>query len=193
MNDVFAGKTELTDEQLCRMASQGDQNAEEELVIRYMRLARACARPYFLAGGDSEDLLQEAMFGLMKAMREFDESRDASFQTFAVVCIRNRIRSAITAASRDKHAPLNNSVSMETRLLLSEEAVDGPEEELISREEDAERLAVLKEKLSSFEQQILALYLKGFSYREIGRQIGRTDKSVDNAVQRIRRKIAPVI
>lgn len=193
MNDVFAGKTELTDEQLCRMASQGDQNAEEELVIRYMRLARACARPYFLAGGDSEDLLQEAMFGLMKAMREFDESRDASFYTFAGVCIRNRIRSAIIAASRDKHAPLNNSVSMEARLLNGEEVVVGPEEELISREEDAERLAVLKEKLSAFEQQILTLYLEGFSYREIGRQVGRSDKSVDNAVQRIRRKIAPVI
>lgn len=183
-------KNELTDEALCLMATAGDRGAEEALVMRYMRFTRACSRPYFLAGGDSEDLLQEAMFGLLKAIREFDPGRDVSFRTFAEVCVRNRILSAVTAASRDKHIPLNHSVPMEEQPLLEKDHVSGPEELFISREEEAERLAALNRKLSPLEQRILSLYLHGFSYREIGEQVGRTDKSVDNAVQRIRRKVA---
>ena len=190
MNLTENWKSESTDEELCRKAADGDRIAEELLVMRYMRLARACARPYFLAGGDSEDLLQEAMFGLLKAIREFDESRDASFRTFAEVCVRNRIRSAVAAASRDKHAPLNHSVSMEEQPLPESDYFCDPEEMYISREAKAERLAALNQKLSPLEQRILSLYLHGFSYREIGDQVGRTDKSVDNAVQRIRRKVA---
>ena len=183
-------KRELTDEELCCRAASGDRMAEETLVIRYMRLARACARPYFLAGGDSEDLLQEAMVGLLKAIREYNPTRDAAFRTFAEVCVRNRIRSAVTAAARDKHAPLNYSVPMEEQPLL--ESVHGadPEELFINKEEEAERLNSLNRKLSPLEQRILSLYLHGFSYREIGEQVGRSDKSVDNAVQRIRRKVA---
>ena len=183
-------KNELTDEELCLEAVSGDRLAEEMLVMRYMRLARACARPYFLAGGDSEDLLQEAMFGLLKAIREYDSTRDAAFKTFAEVCIRNRIRSAVTAASRDKHALLNHSVPIEEQPLLDSDHAPDPEELFISREEEEERFTVLSRKLSSLEQRILSLYLHGYSYREIGEQVGRSDKSVDNAVQRIRRKAA---
>ena len=183
-------KNELTDEELCLKAVSGDRLAEEMLVMRYMRLARACARPYFLAGGDSEDLLQEAMFGLLKAIREYDSTRDASFKTFADVCIRNRIRSAVTAASRDKHALLNHSVPIEEQPLLESGHAPDPEDLFISREEEEERFSALSSKLSSLEQRILSLYLHGFSYREIGEQVGRSDKSVDNAVQRIRRKAA---
>lgn len=181
---------DLTDELLCEKAIAGDRLAEETLVLRYMRFARACARPYFLAGGDSEDLLQEAMFGLLKAIREYDQSREVSFRTFAEVCVKNRIRSAVTAAARDKHAPLNHSVPMEEQPLLEQDHQTDPEELFINREEEAERLKLLNEKLSPLEQHILSLYLHGFSYREIGEQVGRTDKSVDNAVQRIRRKVA---
>ena len=183
-------KLELTDEELCFSAASGNREAEEVLVMRYMRLARACARPYFLAGGDSEDVLQEAMFGLLKAIREYDRSRDACFRTFAEVCMKNRIRSAVAAASRDKHAPLNQSVPMDEQPLLKTVHYAGPEELFISREEEAERLDSLNQKLSALEQRILSLYLHGFSYREIGEQVGKSDKSVDNAVQRIRRKVA---
>ena len=190
MDLTVKAKNELSDEALCLMAADGDRGAEEALVMRYMRFTRACARPYFLAGGDSEDLLQEAMFGLLKAIREFDPGRDASFRTFAEVCVRNRILSAVTAAARDKHAPLNHSVPMEEQPLLEKDHVSGPEELFITKEEEAERLAALNRKLSPLEQRILSLYLHGFSYREIGEQVGRTDKSVDNAVQRIRRKVA---
>ena len=189
MDFTLKVKTEFTDEELCSMAAIGDRTAEETLVMRYMRLARACARPYFLVGGDSEDILQEAMFGLLKAIREYENDRDASFRTFAEVCMRNRIRSAVTAAARDKHLPLNHSIPMEDQPLLEKEQLD-PEELFISREEEEERFTTIRSKLSPLEQRILSLYLHGFSYREIGEQIGRSDKSVDNAVQRIRRKAA---
>ena len=189
METKTIAKSELSDEALCCLVGESDRLAEELLVERYMRFARACARPYFLAGGDREDLLQEAMFGLLKAIREFDCARDASFRTFAEVCIRNRIRSAVTAAARDKHAPLNNSVSMEQPVTCKGSGCD-PEELFISREEEAERLAALNRALSPLEQRILSLYLRGFSYREISGQVGRGEKSVDNAVQRIRRKVA---
>ncbi len=187
MDTLDLRKNDPSDEQLCRLAAEGDRAAEEELVKRYHRTVRVCARPYFLAGGDSEDLIQEAMFGLLKAIREFDPGRDASFHAFAEVCIRNRIRSAVTTASRDKHAPLNNSVPFEPPMLGS--AVS-PEELYISREEEMERFRRLNALLSPLERNILSLFLRGLSYHEIGEQVGRTVKSVDNAVQRIRRKVA---
>lgn len=180
---------QASDEDLCQLAASNDRMAEEQLVVRYMRLARACARPYFLSGGDSEDLIQEAMFGLLKAIREFDANRDASFRTFAEVCIRNRIKSAVAAASRDKHAPLNNSIPMDDEPLVEQLHDDGPEELFISREEEAERRSALNQKLSPLEHQILSLYLLGYSYREIGERTERSTKSVDNAIQRIRRKV----
>lgn len=187
MDHMISNRTECSDEFLCQLAAGGDQAAEEELVKRYLRFVRVCARPYFLAGGDSEDLIQEAMFGLLKAIREFDPQRDAAFRTFAEVCIRNRIRSAVTTAARDKHAPLNNSIPFESPMLGSG---DDPEELYISREEEAERLDRLQQRLSPLEQSILSLFLRGLSYREISAQVGRPIKSVDNAVQRIRRKVA---
>ena len=110
MSMIITQKSEYSDEELCRLAASGDRDAEEILVKRYLRMVRVCARPYFLAGGDSEDLIQEATFGLLKAIREFSPEYDAKFKTFAEVCIRNRIRSAVASASRSNHAPLNDRV-----------------------------------------------------------------------------------
>lgn len=186
MELTIKDKAQYSDETLCTLAASGDRIAEEVLVMRYNRLVRICSRPFFLAGGDSEDLIQEAMFGLLKAIREFDPTRDVSFHTFAEVCIRNRIRSAVSAAGGGKHAPLNNSVPMEPSLL---DVSLGPEDSLILREEDDERLQQLNTRLSPLERQILELFLTGLSYREIGEKVGRSAKSVDNAVQRIRRKV----
>lgn len=179
--------SEYNDEELCRLTALGSRDAEEVLVKRYLRTVRVCARPYFLAGGDSEDLIQEATFGLLKAIREFDPGHDAKFKTFAEVCIRNRIRSAVATASRSKHAPLNDSVPFESPMLGSGAS---PEELYISREEEAERLTALAQKLSPLERKIMALFLHGLSYREISEQVGRPTKSVDNAIQRIRHKVA---
>lgn len=187
MSNIILENNEYNDESLCRLAADGDQTAEEELVKRYLRSVRIYARPYFLAGGDSEDLIQEAMFGLLKAIREFDPQRDTLFRTFAEVCIRNRIRSAVSTAARDKHAPLNNSVPFQAPMLGNEA---DPEELYINREEGLERLKLLRERLSPLEQDILTLFLHGLSYQEISAQVGRPVKSVDNAVQRIRRKVA---
>ena len=137
---------ELTDETLCRLAASGDRVAEERLVMRYNRLVRMCARPYFLAGGDSEDLIQEGMVGLLAAIREYDSSKAAVFRTYAEVCIKNRLFSVIKAAARDKHTPLNNSVSFETPLFSGNgdrfayhapgRQVEDPEEIFLSREGD---------------------------------------------------------
>lgn len=187
MSTFDSQRCEYSDEELCRLAASGNRDAEEALVKRYLRMVRMCARPYFLAGGDSEDLIQEATFGLLKAIREFEPGHDAAFKTFAEVCIRNRIRSAVATASRSKHAPLNNSIPFESPMLGSGAS---PEELYISREEEAERLTMLAQKLSPLERSIMALFLHGLSYREISEQVGRPVKSVDNAIQRIRRKVA---
>ena len=187
MSMIVSQASEYSDEELCCLTASGDRDAEEALVKRYLRMVRVCARPFFLAGGDSEDLIQEATIGLLKAIREFAPGRDAKFKTFAEVCIRNRIRSAVATASRSKHAPLNDSVPFDSPMLGTGAS---PEELYISREEEAERLTRLDQKLSTLERKILELFLRGLSYREISEQVGRPAKSVDNAIQRIRRKVA---
>ena len=182
----------LTDEQLCVLCSGGNRDAEEILVGRYHRFVRSCARPYFLAGGDSEDLLQEGMFGLIKAMREYDSGRDASFQTFADTCIRNRLYSVLKAASSGKHLPLNQSVPLNPSLFDANPSfaqVD-PEVLLIDREKAASLLQSTRKQLSDFEVKILGYYLDGLTCREIAETVGKSPKSVDNAVQRVRRKVA---
>ena len=184
---------DLTDEELCALAAQGSSQAENELVSRYSRLVRVCARPLILVGGDSEDLIQEGMVGLLTAIRKYDVGRDASFRTFATVCIRSRLASAVRAAQGDKHSPLNHSISFElplfdgTDLTLS---VENPEDVIIGREELKERLDALKGQLSEFEASILPPYLSGMSCAEIAKRYDRSQKSVDNAIQRIRRKMA---
>ena len=176
----------------------GDRVAEEILAERYMRLVRSCARPLFLAGGDSEDLIQEGMFGLLSAMRQYDPDSGNSFRTFAEHCIRMRLYSAIKSASRLKHLPLNDGVSLEQ---LSEDSSlqvsaipdairRNPEDLVLARERTEELYSELALCLSGLEKNVLSLYLEGLSYREIAFRLGKQEKSIDNAVQRIRRKLA---
>lgn len=183
-----------TDEELCLLAQGGSAEAEELLVTRCTRLVRICARPLFLAGGDSEDLLQEGMFGVLTAVRTFDPGRQARFHTFAELCIRTKLVSAVRKAASGKHTPLNDSVSLEHPQFredsLSAHEVPDPESALIHREEWSERLNSLKDRLTGFEATVLQLYLGGYSYSEIAQQTGKQQKAVDNAVQRIRRKVA---
>ena len=190
----------IPDEILCRSASMGSREAEQMLVVRYNRMVRACARPYFLAGGDSEDLIQEGMLGLINAIREYDGEKNTLFKTYAEVCVKNRLYSAIRASKREKHTPLNNYISIDPPISdssadYSEHYVDScnlndPEELVINEEGLSELLDAISVKLSKFESRILGLYLKGLSYQEISAEAGRAPKSVDNAVQRIRRKLA---
>ena len=189
-----------SDEALCAQAAAGDRRAEESPVVRYNPLVRMSARPYFLAGGDSEDLIQEGMVGLLGAIREYDPGKAASFRTYAEICVKNRLFSAVKAAARDKHTPLNHSVSFETPLFggTGERFACGtpgrqgedPEEIFLSREAFRERMRALHGQLSDFEANVLRLYLNGLSYSEIAAEVNKSPKPVDNAVQRIRRKLA---
>lgn len=199
MESTSTPQLDPTDEALCAQVASGDRIAEEMLVMRYTRLVRVCARPYFLAGGDSEDLIQEGMMGLLTAVREYRADRGGSFRTFAETCIRSRLLSAIKTATREKHSPLNHYVSFETPsfdvnadyvTFTPQSGQTDPEAVLISREDYRERTDRLKDHLSGFEAEILGLYLNGLSYSDIAARVKRPPKSVDNAVQRIRRKLA---
>ena len=186
----------ISDEQLQSLAASRQSGAEEALAERYIRLVRVCARPYFLIGGDSEDLIQEGMLGLLSAIREYDPEKGASFKTYAEVCIHNRIQSAIRTAGRKKHAPLNDGIPLDD--VLSDESKSqgaqyfqrSPEEQVLARETEKEFSSIYSRCLSRFEAGILDLYLDGLSYQEIAVSTGRNIKAVDNAIQRIRRKLA---
>ena len=188
----------LSDEELCLLAQTSDRLAEELLVMRYFRIVRTCARPFFLIGGDSEDLTQEGMIGLMNAVREYDPAKAASFRTFAEICIRNRLYSVLRWAAGDRHSPLNQSVPLDTPFFDSNSYTSGtsnlaernPEDFLIEQERARSLLSGVRKQLSEFEAKILGYYLDGLSCREIAEAVGRSPKSVDNAVQRIRRKMA---
>ncbi len=199
MKEQTALYTERSDSELAELAKAGDRAAEEALVVRFGRLVRACARPLFLMGGDSEDLVQEGMVGLLAAIREYDPERKVSFRAYAEVCIRNRLLSAVKAASRDKHTPLNSYVPLDPALFDGTDSderrtVDqrqgNPEALFIHQEDMQERMNRIYSQLSPLETRILRLYLSGLSYSEIASKCNRPLKSVDNAVQRIRRKIA---
>ena len=194
VNDTRADYDHLvaeSDEALCASVRAGNRLAEEVLAARYHRLVRSCARPYFLAGGDSEDLLQEGMVGLIKAMREYDPGQSASFCTFAEVCIRRRLYTVLKSASSGKHQPLNQAIPLNPSFFdvsLAFAQVD-PEVLLIDREKTAGLLEYTCKQLSAFEAEILGYYLDGLTCREIAGTVGKPPKSVENAVQRIRRKI----
>lgn len=191
--DLVQSQTQsYSDESLCRLAASGDPLAETELVGRYTRLVRVCARPLFLAGGDSEDLIQEGMLGLWKAVRDYEPGRGASFKTFAQTCVKNSMLTAVKNAAGKHHVPLNDSVPIETLLFDRSEqlSVSDPETMYIDQEATQAQLDQFYSKLSGFEAKVLDLFLNGLSYSEIADQVARPTKSVDNAVQRIRRKLA---
>lgn len=189
-----------TDEQLCALAQQGNGDAAEQLVKRYARLVKTCARPYFLIGADAEDLLQEGMLGLMKAIREFDPAKGAPFNAFARLCVTRKIYSAVRAAAACKHAPLNHSLSIDRPLFedLAESHTRGmapigdPESLVIGNEERKELVGQLYALLSEFEAKVLSLFLDGVSYEEMAETLHKPIKSVDNAIQRIKRKSARI-
>ena len=195
----MGGITDSNDEALWLRAKNGEGAAEEQLAEKYAWLVRACARPYFLAGGDGEDLIQEGMLGLLSAIRQYDPVTDVSFSTFAEHCIKNRLFNAIRSAAGNKHTPLNNYVSLESPQFDETQTAglgsppNDPEELLITRERVDEIYNGISGVLSGFEARVLKYYLDGLSYEEIAVEVEKPKKSVDNAVQRIRRKLAQII
>jgi RNA polymerase sporulation-specific sigma factor len=190
---------DLSDEVLVRQFHEGDVEALDLLLERYRRFAGAKARGYFLAGGDNDDLQQEAMIGLFKAIRDFRHGQ-SSFRAFAELCVTRQIMTAIKGACRQKHQPLNRYVSLwglrviddpSERLVeeLFDQRVPDPADEVVSLEGQAAMRAALATMLSSLEVDVLRLHLDGCSYQEISDRLGRHTKAVDNALQRIKRKL----
>ncbi len=186
----------FSDLELHAMYLSGDADAGNELVLRYRRLVKICIRPYFLAGGDSEDLLQEGMIGLLSAIREYDPDGGSSFRSFAELCIRRRVISAARSASRQKHAPLNDGLSLEqlqsgeSQQVFEHVLVPSAEELVLDKTWTDDFIAANSRFLSEFEADILMDYLSGSSYAEMAQRAGRSEKSIDNAIQRIRKKLA---
>ena len=192
---------DYSDELLVRMARDGDEKAEDFLLKKYKDFVRSKARAYFLVGGDSDDLIQEGMIGLYNAIGHYDESMASSFMTYAAICINNKLISAVSADGRQKNAPLNGYVSIYSSITdetgeeasLSDVLPDteniNPEAIILNEEQEKLTINRLFGKLSALEKEILSYYMEGMSYSEIAKIIGKTEKSVDNAIQRIRLKM----
>ena len=190
----------MTDEQVVRLAQGTDSQALEYLLNKYKNFVRTKARSYFLIGADHEDIVQEGMIGLYKAIRDYRADKLSSFRAFAELCITRQIITAIKTATRQKHIPLNSYVSLNKPLyddesdrtlldVIIEGRVANPEELIISQEDLKRINAQINESLSGLEQEVLQAYLDGKSYQEIADKLGRHVKSIDNALQRVKRKL----
>jgi len=193
--------SELADDDLVARFHQGDEASLQVLLERYRRFARAKARGYFIVGADADDIEQEGMIGLFKAARDFRPERQASFRAFAELCITRQVITAIKTATRQKHQPLNRYVSIAAvrggdepgersieDMLVSHHTPD-PAETVLANERMAQMRQSMADMLSGLEVDVLRLYVEGKSYQEIGEQLGRHVKSIDNALQRIKRKV----
>lgn len=190
----------LEDEQLVTLVHEGDGEALDFLIHKYQNFVRAKARSYFLVGADREDIVQEGMIGLYKAVRDFKGDKLSSFKAFAELCITRQMITAIKTATRQKHIPLNSYVSLGKPIyddesdrtlmdVLSGTQVTDPEELIVNREEVDDIELKMAELLSDLERKVLALYLDGRSYQEISEELNRHVKSIDNALQRVKRKL----
>lgn len=193
----------VSDEELQKSAVSGDSLAEEQLIKRYSIVVRARSRAYFLAGGESEDLIQEGMIGLISAIRSYTPEGGASFRTYAELCVKRRLYSAIRASYGKKNVSLDDCLSLQSPFFDENQADTfsdlqnafqrGPEDELIDRENTSAFWEKFHLKLSTLEARILNMYLKGMSYREIASEVRKPVKSIDNAVQRVRKKLTQFI
>lgn len=195
--------SQMNDEQLVHMAQQGNSSALDAIMSRYRDFVSAKVRAYYIVGADKDDLIQEGMIGLYKAVCDFDEKRSDFFKPFAGVCISRRIISAVKSANRRKHMPLNSYVSLDKNVYEDEDSSymemvkepydSNPEAIIINREDMYDIENRINKALSKLELQVLVYYLRGLNYREISELIGKDVKSVDNAIQRIRRKLEAIL
>lgn len=190
----------LSDEQLVELVHHGNSEALDYVIHKYRNFVRAKARSYFLIGADKEDIVQEGMIGLYKAVRDYKGDKLSTFKGFAELCITRQIITAIKTATRQKHIPLNSYVSLDKPIydeesdrtlmdVLTGTKVSDPEQLIINREQFSSIEGKVNELLSDLERQVLALYLDGRSYQEISEKLNRHVKSIDNALQRVKRKL----
>lgn len=193
---------QYSDEELIVRLRDGEAQITDYIMEKYKNLVKSKAKSMYILGADREDLIQEGMIGLFKAIRDYDIGRDASFFTFADLCVSRQMYTAVQAAGRQKHAPLNTYISLyanmsgqedgEEREMINaiiSQAEKNPEELLIDRENLELLEKAIDKELSGFEKQVLDLYLTGMKYTQIAKVLGRDDKSTDNALQRIKNKI----
>ena len=197
----------MTDEQLLCDYKNGNQEIMDYLMVKYKSMVRKKARAMYLLGGENEDLIQEGMIGLFKAVRDYDFGRDAGFSTFATLCISRQMYTAVQASGRKKHMPLNTYISLSGETTHTDEQKENvslenvlqsgqlsdPEKMLIDRENVEYIEQMIQSRLSSFEKQVLDLYLTGMGYVEIAKVLGRDEKSTDNALSRLKSKLRKVI
>lgn len=204
LEESFINYEDLTDEAVAELARNYDGDALEYLLNKYKNFVRAKARSYFLIGADREDIVQEGMIGLYKAIRDFRPSKMTSFRAFAELCITRQIITAIKTATRQKHRPLNSYVSLNKpaydeesdRMLidvLSSVKVSNPEDIIIGQEDYSTIESKMGKLLSPLEMQVLRKYIEGKSYFEVADELGRSVKSVDNALQRVKNKLEKLI
>ena len=183
---------------MIRKLREGDSKIMDFILDKYKPLVRKKSNAMYLIGGDTDDLIQEGMIGLFKAIRDYDESKEASFYHFAELCINRQIYSAIEASNRKKHAPLNSYISfysdsnedgVAVEDLLGADFLSNPEEVVIAQESQEILLQKLRAKLSKFEQNVLDDYLSGMNYQQIAEKMGKSPKAIDNALQRIKGKM----
>ncbi len=202
-NDLL-NSIENPDNQLVVDAQNGSVEAEETLIRKYTGLVMKKTKAYYMAGADENDVIQEGMIGLLKAVRKYDSSKKASFATFAEICVTSQIINAIRSADRVKHKPLNTSVSLSGPVndsldngsdvvtlgdTISSDRTDRPEDLLIIKDVTYYILHNGDNIFSKFEMEVLNEYMKGYSYDQIGRKLGKTPKSIDNAIQRCKKKV----
>lgn len=197
----------LKDEELIDRLRDGENQITDYIMDKYKYLVRKKAKSMYILGADNDDLIQEGMIGLFKAVRDYDAGRDASFYTFADLCISRQMYNAVQASRREKHAPLNTYISIYAN--MSEAEGDGnstelvnviasavetnPEQLMIDRENVADIEAIIERELSAFEKQVLDLYMTGMSYSQIAKVLSRDEKSTDNALQRLKTKIRKAV
>ena len=195
---------QMTDEEIARLAQAGDEEASSFLLRKYKNFVRSKAHSYFLVGADHEDIVQEGMIGLFKAIRDFRPEKLASFHAFAEICVTRQIITAIKTATRQKHIPLNSYISLNKPIyeeesdrtlmdIITETQVADPEEMLIGRESYSNIESRIQESLSPFERRVMEAYMDGKSYQEIAEALDRHVKSIDNALQRIKRKLEKLL
>lgn len=193
MNDLNS------DEKLIEQCRLGDQTALDQVMNKYKPLVIKKSRSMFLIGGETEDLIQEGMIGLFKAVQDYQLERDTSFYSFAKLCIERQIYSAVTMAGRKKHSPLNGYISLshsedfERKENRVSSAILNPEETLLNRERMEIIRQKLSERLSSLEISVLELFLKGYSYVQMAERLGKKEKSIDNALYRIKNKLQIIL
>ena len=204
MSEGYGG---LTDEELIDRLRDGEAQITDYIMDKYKNLVRKKAKSMYILGADNDDLIQEGLIGLFKAVRDYDAGRDASFFTFADLCISRQMYNAVQASRREKHAPLNTYISLYADMTETEDGGNGagllnviaseievnPEQLMIDRENVADIEAIIEKELSSFEKQVLDLYITGMSYSQIAKVLSRDEKSTDNALQRLKTKLRKAV